>query len=365
MGTKKRKTVLVSGCFDLMHFGHVQFLQDAAALGDRLVVCVAGEAPLAQHKGRFPAIPTEHKAAILKEFECVDDVVIATKAVKKGMDFVPYLNSIRPDILAVTTDDQYIQEKRILCKSRGIEYVSLPKRLDFEQISTTEIRKRCAAPVWVPLRVDFAGGWFDVPKLAEDGQYIINCTITPGLSLEDNWAHPGAGLGGSAAWAMLRGDDPVEFELACGVGWQDPACLVETGLCVWKSGYKPSLDFKQSAEWLDGLMAIKKIPGHHKTVDLVNKPRNYNLIRTAGTVGRNAVRHKSIHELSQAIQLTARMHFEEGMDQLPHFGEMAAKYCGSGYGGYALYLFPKRQERDEFVVQHDGIAIEPYDRWGF
>jgi len=55
---------------------------------------------------------------------------------------------------------------------------------------------------------------------------------------------PGAGLGGSAAHALLNGKDPVQSELDLGVGWQDPAVIRETGLCVWRSGSKPVLDFK-------------------------------------------------------------------------------------------------------------------------
>jgi hypothetical protein len=55
---------------------------------------------------------------------------------------------------------------------------------------------------------------------------------------------PGAGLGGSAAHALINGRDPVQSELDLGVGWQDPAVIRETGLCVWRSGPKPVLDFK-------------------------------------------------------------------------------------------------------------------------
>ena len=58
---------------------------------------------------------------------------------------------------------------------------------------------------------------------------------------------PGAGLGGSAAHALINGRDPVQSELDLGVGWQDPAVIRETGLCVWRSGPKPVLDFKVCA----------------------------------------------------------------------------------------------------------------------
>ncbi|HUU85093.1 MAG TPA: adenylyltransferase/cytidyltransferase family protein [Phycisphaerae bacterium] len=357
------KTVLVSGCWDVLHGGHVQFLTDAAALGDRLVVTVAGPTALAQNKGRLPAMPTEHKVEVLRALRCVDDVIVTRSTEIPGMDFVPYLSRVRPDILAVTTDDAYATEKKSLCKDRGIEYRILTKWLDYEPVSTTLVRRRCAAPAWSPLRVDFGGGWLDVPKLAREDSFIVNCAVTPGITLTDNWPEPGSGLGGSAAWAMINGHEPVNFELKSGVGWQDPAVIVETGLCVWRSGYRPVLECKCPGRWLAGLMAIRKTEGHHRTVELVNAPRNYNLIVAAGRLGLDAVRHQSLDELARTIQLTSRMHLDEGMLPLMTFGEIASKYCGSGYGGYALYLFATRAERDAFVSSRNGIAIEPYDRW--
>ena len=85
--------------------------------------------------------------------------------------------------------------------------------------------------VWstVPLRVDFAGGWLDVPRYARKGSYVVNCAITPMVSLCEWPYEKRSGLGGSGAWAMLEGRDPVASELALGVGWQDPAVIAETG----------------------------------------------------------------------------------------------------------------------------------------
>ena len=58
-----------------------------------------------------------------------------------------------------------------------------------------------------------------------------------------------AGMGGSGAWAMLEGRDPVQSELDLGVGWQDPAVINETGLCVWRSGPSPVLDLKSTGDF--------------------------------------------------------------------------------------------------------------------
>ncbi len=60
------------------------------------------------------------------------------------------------------------------------------------------------------------------PTYARPGAYIVNCAISPFVSL-DHWPYElRAGLGGSGAWAMLQGRDPVQSELDLGVGWQDP-----------------------------------------------------------------------------------------------------------------------------------------------
>lgn len=107
----------------------------------------------------------------------------------------------------------------------GAQYIILPKDLDYTPISTTQILSNIRAPQQCPLRVDFGGGWLDVPKHARQGAYIVNCAISPLVSLGEpgskEWPyHIGAGLGGSAAHALLSGKDSVQSELDLGVGWQ-------------------------------------------------------------------------------------------------------------------------------------------------
>lgn len=65
-----------------------------------------------------------------------------------------------------------------------------------------------------------AGGWLDMPCQARQGAYVVNCAISPTVSLHD-WPYAiGGGLGGSAAWALLQGRDSTQSELDLGVGWQ-------------------------------------------------------------------------------------------------------------------------------------------------
>jgi len=67
--------VFVSGCYDILHAGHLQFFEEARALGDHLTVSFANEGILWKHKERQPSLPDEHKVALLKSLEMVDEVV--------------------------------------------------------------------------------------------------------------------------------------------------------------------------------------------------------------------------------------------------------------------------------------------------
>ncbi len=223
------KKVFVSGCYDIVHAGHIQFFEEARALGDYLIVSFASEPVLWHHKQRKPSIPDEHKKVLLESLRMVDKVILGT-GMKKGLDFEEEFLQEKPDILAVTEDDLYSDIKKELCARVGANYVVLPKTPPkFTPVSTTMLVNRIKAPSAVPLRVDFAGGWLDVPRYARKGSYVVNCAITPMVSLCEWPYEKRSGLGGSGAWAMLEGRDPVASELALGVGWQDPAVIAETG----------------------------------------------------------------------------------------------------------------------------------------
>ncbi len=238
------KKVFISGCYDILHAGHIQFFEEAKALGDYLIVSFASSDVLWHHKQRKPSIPDEHKKVLLESMAMVDKVIVGQNT-KLGLDFEEAFLSERPDILAVTEDDLYGDVKRELCRKVGAEYVILPKTPPrFDPVSTSLIVSRIKAPNMVPVRVDFAGGWLDVPRFSRDGAYVINCAVTPMVSLREWCYEKCSGLGGSGAWAMLEGRDPVKSELELGVGWQDPAVIYETGLCVWRSGAKPILDIR-------------------------------------------------------------------------------------------------------------------------
>jgi len=363
------KTVFVSGCYEILHAGHVEFFRQARALGERLVVCAASDLTIWKLKNRHAAIPQSHRVALLSELKSVNYVVIDDGSSDDPVwNFAHDVERLAPDIIAVTTDDPHIAAKRDCCRGRKIELVVLAKTSPcIEQTSTSEIRRKAAAPARVPLRLDFAGGWLDVPGLADVGGYVVNLAISPTVSLRDWRYEKCGGLGGSAALAVLDGRNGVDSELQAGAGWQDPAVISETGLCVWAGCEKtPRLILRTNAGWLGGKLAIRWTGRGHMTADLVHRPRDYDLIRKASEQARAAVQTRDLGYLSDAIRLSHKAQVAEGMPELNQCSAVAAKYAGSGWGGYAMYLFSSQLFRDSFVkATADGsMAVEAYDRWG-
>lgn len=190
----------------------------------------------------------------------------------------------------------------------------------------------------------------------------MNCAISPLVSLREWPYEKQAGLGGSGAWALLNGRDGVDSEVDLGVGWQDPAVIRETGLCVWRSGKTPVLDFKQNGDFLTGLLAILWTGSPHDTPGVVDNPRDYDRIAESSRVAREGVIHADIKIIGRGINLYHQTQLAEGMDPLPEIpGAIARKYCGGGYGGYALYLFEKTEDREQAIASNESLrAVEPF-----
>lgn len=356
------KKVFISGCYDILHAGHLQFFEEARALGDFLIVSFASAEVLWHHKRRKPSIPDDHKLALLRGLRMIDEVVV-TQGTKEGLDFEEDFLRLHPDFLVVTEDDKYAGIKRDLCARVGAEYVVLPKTPPkFEPVSTSSIVRWVQAPQEAPLRIDFAGGWLDVPRYAREGAFIVNCAISPMVSLREWPYERNAGLGGSGAWALLNGRDGVDSEIELGVGWQDPAVIRETGLCVWRSGQRPVLDFKRNGDFLNGCLAVYWTGASHDTPGVADHRRDYSRIADSALIARAGVLEGSLDLLAKGMQLYHEAQLDEGMPGLPDIpGAMATKYCGGGHGGYACYLFPSADARARAIAMHPPLrAVEPW-----
>lgn len=155
------KKVFVSGCFDMLHSGHVAFLSEAAQYGE-LHVGIGGDKNIYNLKGRYPVNTESERRYMIESLKCVSSCRVN---VGWGiMDFEQELQEVSPDVFVVNEDGNSPQKAEYI-QSLGIEYVvlkrephkALPRR------STTSLRTVST----MPFRIDLAGGWLDQPYVSK------------------------------------------------------------------------------------------------------------------------------------------------------------------------------------------------------
>jgi D-beta-D-heptose 7-phosphate kinase/D-beta-D-heptose 1-phosphate adenosyltransferase len=99
---KGKRVVFTNGCFDILHLGHIKYLEKAAALGERLIVAVNSDSSVRKIKGSpRPIMPAKERAILVAACECVDYVVIFSEATPLGL-----IKALRPSILVKGGDWQ-------------------------------------------------------------------------------------------------------------------------------------------------------------------------------------------------------------------------------------------------------------------
>ena len=168
------KKVFVSGCYDLLHSGHVEFFRQAAEYGD-LYVGIGSDATIQEYKHHKTVYSEQERLFMVKSIRYVKDAFI--NAGSGIMDFVPTVDFIKPDILVVNSDGGSA-EKEAFCRKRGIEYVVLERvpSAGLAARSSTDLKKTESQ---IPTRLDIAGTWIDQPYVS---QYVSGWAIT--ISLE-------------------------------------------------------------------------------------------------------------------------------------------------------------------------------------
>lgn len=175
------KKVFVSGCYDMLHSGHVAFFKTAAEYGD-LYVSIGSDETITGIKGRRPVYNEQERLYMVRAVRYVKEAYIGGG---EGMlDFLDVLDHVQPDIFVVNEDGDR-DSKRQLCKERGIEYIVLNRTPDagLTARSTTSLRRE--TPCLLPTRLDLAGTWIDQP--------YVSC-VAPGwaltISLEPSFEIP-------------------------------------------------------------------------------------------------------------------------------------------------------------------------------
>ena len=157
----KAKKVMVSGCYDLLHGGHIAFFKTASAYGD-LYVIIGRDGNLLLLKGKKPVFSEKERLYVVRSIRYVYEACLASGT---GMlDFEPELKRIKPDIFVVNHEG-HSNDKENLCKKLGVEYVVL-KRIPEPGLPARSSSKT-KREMRFPYRLCLAGGWIDQPWVSK------------------------------------------------------------------------------------------------------------------------------------------------------------------------------------------------------
>lgn len=366
------KKVMVSGCYDLLHGGHVAFFKTASAYG-KLYVSLGRDDNLIFLKGKKPIFSEAERLFIVKSIRYVEDAFLASGS---GMlDFEPDMRRIKPDILIVNQDG-HTPEKEELCRDMDVEYVILERipepGLPARSSSATKRDQR------FPYRLCLAGGWIDQPWVSgvHPGSVVV-AQIWPTMDFNDR-----SGLATSSRSVGIKiwgdrypeGDYKENARILFGAenppgkkyisGSQDHIGLLYPGISrLWYNGdYWPekieSAMVSDTCDWLSDviyLLPLEPRPEGYDPLKIVNLEKH--LVKELGEAGGRcweAVLKKDIGGLGRSMTETFLMWRKILPLTVPDWvlAEMEEKYfpyypgaitSGSG-GGYVIVVSEKEIE---------------------
>ena len=142
--TAKPKVVLASGVFDLLHIGHVRFLEDAKRAGGanaKLVVIIAKDTTVERIKGRKPIMSEDQRLALVESLKVVDEAVMGYE----GLDIGEVIDKIKPDVIALGWDQEEMENQvKAYAKSHkeAIKVVRIGKYAQNALDSSSKIRQK-------------------------------------------------------------------------------------------------------------------------------------------------------------------------------------------------------------------------------
>lgn len=176
-----KKKVFVSGCYDLLHSGHVEFFRQASQYGD-LYVGIGSDKTILHYKNHKTVYSEQERLFMVKSIRYVKEAYI--NAGDGILDFLPTLDIVKPDILVVNSDGGS-DAKRKVCEERGMEYVVL-ERDPHEGLaarSSTDLKK---SPCQIPTRLDLAGTWIDQPYVSCHAPgWALTISLEPSFEIRD------------------------------------------------------------------------------------------------------------------------------------------------------------------------------------
>ena len=390
---KDKMIVFCTGCYDILQSGHAVFFNQCKQFGDLLVVGVGQDHVITELKGPGrPVNPENNRVHLVAAFQDVDYACLNDDSIAPGkIDFKDVLEKLRPDVFVLNADDSGMREKTELCERLGIrmEFVQriVPKAL--EPTSTTRIIDKIKFAYRAPLRIDFAGGWTDVPYImGEKKGYVSNITISPLIELKSgrfNFSgYPrGSGLSTSTAAKVLElissknynsdsksleniSEDLFNLEnkeLNWAIGRQDQYSIVHGGFNCWEFGQdyaKPTqvdVPRKTLEEFKKGLLllhtgasrnaqsAVEEVYQNHSTPEgqeALDKLSAYALEFAVALKNKEfilcaEIMEKNFEAQKQLASATSNGYLEEMYTFAKENGAFGGKIAGAGGGG--AYIF--------------------------
>ncbi len=141
---RTREVVLASGTFDLLHLGHVKYLEEAKKAGGRhakLVVIVARDKTVQRRKGAKPVMPEEHRRALVESLKVVDEAILGYEDFDIGM----VIEKLKPDVIAVGYDQDGIEHqvrRAVAQRNLPVKVVKIGKFGRDEMDSSLKIKRK-------------------------------------------------------------------------------------------------------------------------------------------------------------------------------------------------------------------------------
>lgn len=339
-----------------------------------------------------PVNPENNRAYLVAAMHDVDYVVLNGEEIKAGkVDHEPIIEKLRPDVYVLNKDDSGVEAKQELCRRFGValRFVERVVPEELTPTSTTQIIDKINFSYKAPLRIDFSGGWADVPYIMHGVPgYVTNIAIKPLIEYKSgafNFSgYPrGSGLSTSTAAKLLEMINARNYnaeaktlrsiaedlfnlenkELNWAIGRQDQYAIVYGGLHCFEFGpdYGKPLDGKVPVEILEDFRknlllmhtgisrnaqgAVEQVYQRHAT------PEGKAALETISSCGKAffealllkdyvrcaAIMEKNFYAQKQLAPATSNESIDAMYACAKEHGAHGGKICGAGGGGAFIF----------------------------
>lgn len=133
-----KKIILAGGCFDIIHIGHIRFLEQAKKIGDCLIILLENDLKVRQLKGhQHPYFHQQERAEVLANLISVDYIILLPEVMNDG-DYGEIVTRIKPDVIAMTENDSLREKKETQARKAGGKIKVIPY---IQTLSSSKIAK--------------------------------------------------------------------------------------------------------------------------------------------------------------------------------------------------------------------------------